>query len=215
MTNLHLALTISITFEYQKKEVRNDIISHQRSFDATAGGEMYPVLTAVKIVRHIYAYNIPAVKFQDTPINFIKSGSTYYIIPSSVFLTKFRIAVQILGHEKLGFRPEDVGTHSNCLGGAMGMFFAGTPVYTIMLMGHWSLDAFMRYIHKQVLSLSHGIAAKMLTHEEFYTVPDFVHTAADGDLHCHSSNNLATSQGFNGLHTNMRRGLLPAFHLSH
>ena len=61
------------------------------------------------------------------------------------------------------------------------MVLAGTPVYTIMLMGRWSSDAFMRYIRKQVLSLSHGIAMK-LTFEEFYTVPDFVHTSDDGDL---------------------------------
>jgi len=33
----------------------------------------------------------------------------------------------------------------------------------------------MKYIRKQVLSLSHGIATKMLTFERFYTVPDFVH----------------------------------------
>jgi hypothetical protein len=62
------------------------------------------------------------------------------------------------------------------------MFLAGTPVYTTMLMGRWPSDAFMRYIRKQVLSLSHGIAAKMLTFEQFYTVPDFVHTSADGNL---------------------------------
>jgi len=108
-----------------------------------------------------------------------------------------------------------VGTHSNRSGGAMGMFLAGTPVYTIMLMGRWSSDAFMRYIRKQVLSLSHGIAAKMLTYEQFYTVPDFVHTAADGDIRSRSNANLATTLGFNGSHANMQRGLHPAFHLSH
>ncbi len=97
----------------------------------------------------------------------------------------------------------------------MGMFHAGTPVYTIMLIGHWSSDAFMRYLRKQVLALSHGIAAKMLTFEEFYTVPDFVHTAADGDPRVRSITNLATTQSFNGSHVNMQRGLHLAFHLSH
>jgi hypothetical protein len=37
-------------------------------------------------------------------------------------------AVQQLGFKKLGFHPEEVGTHSNSSGGAMGMFLAGTPV---------------------------------------------------------------------------------------
>ena len=104
---------------------------------------------------------------------------------------------------------------SNRSGGAKGMFLAGTPVYTIMLMGRWSSDAFMRYIRKQVISLSHGIAAKMLTYEQFYTVPDFVHTAADGDPRSRTNTNLATTTNVNGQHANMRRGLHPAFHLSH
>ena len=95
------------------------------------------------------------------------------------------------------------------------MFLSGTPVYTIMLMGRWSSDAFMRYIRKQVLSLSHGIAAKMLTYEQFYTVPDFVHTAADGDTRHRSNTNLATTMNFNGTHVNLRRGLHPTFHLNH
>jgi hypothetical protein len=55
------------------------------------------------------------------------------------------------------------------------MFLTGTPIYTIMLMGRW-------YIRKQVLQLSHGIATKMLTFEEFYTVPDFIHSDADGNI---------------------------------
>ncbi len=177
---------------------------------------MCPILAAVKIVRRIHSYNnIPSDSFLDTPINFVQSGATYYTIPGSIFLTKIWTAVAALGYEKLGFHLNDVGTHSNRSGGAMGMFLAGTPIYTIMLMGRWSSDAFMRYIRKQVLQLSHGIAAKMLTFEEFYTGPDFVHTTADGDLRCRSANNITTTQGFNGSHANMRRGLLPALHLSH
>jgi hypothetical protein len=99
-----------------------------------------------------------------------------------MILRRIRQVVDFLGTEMLGFTSDEVGTHSNRSRGGMGMFLAGTPVYTIMLMGRWSSDAFMRYIRKQVLSLSHGIAAKMLTYEQFFTVPDFVHTAAKGDI---------------------------------
>ena len=121
----------------------------------------------------------------------------------------------MLVHPVLGFLTEEVGTHSNHSGGAMVMFLAGTPVYMIMLMGRWSSEAFMQYIRKQVLSLSHGIAAKMLTYEQFYTVPDFVHTTADGDIRSRSNTNLAATTNFNGSHANMRRGMHPTFHLSH
>jgi hypothetical protein len=69
-----------------------------------------------------------------------------------------------LGQSVLGFLAEEIGTHSNHSGGAMGMFLAGMPMYTIMLMGRRSSDAFMHYIRKQVLSHSHDISAKMLTY---------------------------------------------------
>jgi len=55
----------------------------------------------------------------------------------------------------------------------------------------------------------------MLTYEQFFTIPDFVHTAAEGDIRWRSNTNLATAIGFNGSHANMQRGLHPAFHLSH
>jgi hypothetical protein len=68
-----------------------------------------------------------------------------------MILLKIRQAVTTLGPSVLGFSAKEVGTHSNHSGSAMGMFLSGTPVCTIMLMGRWSSDAFMRYIHKQVL----------------------------------------------------------------
>jgi len=153
-SELHLlseATTVSITFEFQKRDVRNDTISHQRSGDKQGQGEMCPVRAAVEIIKRIHAYNLPRDHVRDIQINFIQWESMSYTIPSSLILLKIRTVVKNLGQEKLGFLPEEVGTHSNRSGGAMGMFLAGTPVYTIMLMGRWSSDAFMRYLRKQVL----------------------------------------------------------------
>jgi hypothetical protein len=86
----------------------------------------------------------------------------------------------------------------------MGMLLARAPVYTIMLMGRWTSDAFMRYLRKQVISLSHGIATKMLTFEESDTIPDFIHTSANGNPRARKNTSLATTQSFNGTHANMR-----------
>jgi len=209
------AVTVSITFEFQKKEVRNDTISHQLSGDKIGQGEMCPVKAAIAIISRIVEYDLPPDKLRDNKINYLQFDGKGFSIPSSLILQRIRQVVASLGQELLGFTPEEVGTHSNRSGGAMGMFLAGTPVYTIMLMGRWSSDSFMRYIRKKVLSLSHGIATKMLTYERFFTVPDFVHTAADGDPRSRSNSDLATSLGFDGSHANMQRGLHPAFHLSH
>jgi len=43
---LHLATTVAITFEFQKKDVRDDTISHQKSGDTLGSCEMCPVRAA-------------------------------------------------------------------------------------------------------------------------------------------------------------------------
>jgi hypothetical protein len=209
------ATTVSITFEWQKHDVRDDTITHQRSNDSIGNKIMCPVRAAAELVSTLYNLGIPSAHVPNLKINTVIHRGKLSTIPSTMILQRIRSAVKYLGKDKLGFTEDDVGTHSNRSGGAMGMFLAGTPVYTIMLLGRWSSDAFMRYIRKQILNMSHGVSSKMITFEEFYTVPDFVHNAAGGDLRSRNKNNLATTTSFSGSHTNMRRGLHPAFHLEH
>ncbi len=80
------------------------------------------------------------------------------------------MAAQSLGLDILGFHPNQIGLHSARSGATMAMFFAGVPVFTIMLLGRGSSDAFMRYIRKQVLEFSLGRSFKMFQNKEFFTV---------------------------------------------
>jgi hypothetical protein len=75
-----------------------------------------------------------------------------------------------LGPDVLGFTPDQIGLHSARSGAAMAMFLAGIPVFTIMLMGRWSSDAFLRYIRKQVKEFSLGVSSKMIQNENFFTI---------------------------------------------
>jgi hypothetical protein len=52
----------------------------------------------------------------------------------------------------------------------MAMYLAGVPVFTIMLLGRWSSDAFLRYICKQVQKFSKGVSQKMISNERFFTI---------------------------------------------
>jgi hypothetical protein len=102
--NLHEnAVTVSITFEFQKKEVRNDIISHQHSGDKVNGGEMCPVRAAIEIILWIVKYDIPLEKLKDTQINYVEFDGKGFTIPSSMILLRSRQAVSMLGHPVLGF----------------------------------------------------------------------------------------------------------------
>ncbi len=143
-SNLHLLFEVamvSIAFEFQKHDTRNDTISHQRSGDSLGSGEMCPVRATPEIVTRIHSYNIRKDKIKDTPINFIHLGSVSYTIPLSMILIKIRVAVQNLGYEKLGFHPDEIGTHSNRSGGAMGMFPSKTS--TILTPWNSKQDAYL------------------------------------------------------------------------
>jgi hypothetical protein len=49
----------------------------------------------------------------------------------------------------------------------------GPPVFTIMLIGHWSSDAFLHYICHQVQQFSFGVANRMISSPDFFAIPDF------------------------------------------
>jgi len=127
--NLHFAETVTITFEFQKRDVRNDIISHQQSRDTHGTGDMCPVRAAVHLIQRLRSYaDLPFPCFQDTPLNTVKSGEAFYTIPSSLVLQRIRVVVDLLGFEKLEFTSADVGTHSNRSGGQWECF-SRVPLY--------------------------------------------------------------------------------------
>jgi hypothetical protein len=196
--------SVSLTFEWQKKETRDDIITHQKSNDKIGHKIMCSVRAAAELVRYLYNCKIPRNDIQNITLNSIMSKGKLCTIPSTLILDRIRSAFPSLGKGKLGFTENKVGTYSNRSRGAMGMFLASTPVYSIMLIGRWSSDAFMCYIQKQVLEISHRVSRKMITYEEFYPIPDFVHNTADGDLKTRNNNNLATTTSFSGAQTNIR-----------
>jgi len=145
---IHLATLVSITFEWQKKDVRDDMITHQKSNDSIGGGIMCPIRACIKLVKRIYPKKVPNQNIPDLQINTVMKNGKLTTILFSMILSRIQSAVKAIGKKKLGFTEQDVGTHSNRSGGAMGMYLVGTPVYTIMLLGRWSSNTFMRYIRK-------------------------------------------------------------------
>eukprot|EP00978_Attheya_sp_CCMP212_P014459 scaffold36887_cov24-Attheya_sp.AAC.1 len=57
----------------------------------------------------------------------------------------------------------------------MAMYLAGVPVFTIMLIGRWSSDAFLRYIRRQAQEFSSGVSSKMILAPDYFTIPDAGH----------------------------------------
>ena len=60
-----------------------------------------------------------------------------------------------------GYNPARISYHSLRAGGAMALKLAGEEDSTIKLVGRWSSDTFITYIHSQIGALTAGLSAKM------------------------------------------------------
>ncbi len=54
----------------------------------------------------------------------------------------------------------------------MAMYINKVPVYTIMLLGRWSSDAFLRYIRKQCEEFGHDVSTLMIQRRQLHHVPN-------------------------------------------
>jgi hypothetical protein len=162
---LHMADCVSITFEFQKKDSKNDIISQHRSGDHI----LCPVRVWASIIRRLISYSTTT---KDTTVNtYLLPNNKLHLFSGKELLHRIRLATTAIGADNLGFTASQIGLHSARSGAAMAMFLAGVPVFTIMLLGRWSSDAFLRYIRKQVMEFSSGISTKMIQNENFFTIP--------------------------------------------
>lgn len=163
---LHLATSVTITFEMQKNDERNIDITQHRTGDPL----LCPVLAWSRVVKRILAYN------DCSPESFVctvqLADGSLRLITSKELLERLRSHAAAMGEATLGFKASEIGTHSIRSGAAMAMYLVGVPVFTIMLIGRWSSDAFLRYIRRQVQEFSAGVAAKMLLAPTFFTVPE-------------------------------------------
>jgi len=79
-----------------------------------------------------------------------------------------------IGKDTLCFKLNDIGTHSIRSGSSIGIYLAEVPVYTILLIGRWSSDPFIRYIRMQVEQFSHTVIRRMMQHRHFTHVPNLL-----------------------------------------
>ncbi len=89
--------------------------------------------------------------------------------------------VGAIGKAHLGISKQEMGTHSIRSGAAMAMYLGKCPVYTIMLIGWWSSNAFLHYICKQVMQFSHNVSKKMLRFKNYQHILNYNHRIAAND----------------------------------
>ncbi len=143
------------------------MITQHRSTDSL----LCPVKIWAKIVQRLWNYPSSSGKMMVN--SFLIPNNKIHLFTGSKLLKRLLLAAASLGPDTLGFTADQIGLHSARSGAAMAMFLAGGPVFTIMLLGRWSSDAFLRYIRKQVKEFSRGISNRMIQNETFFTIaPD-------------------------------------------
>ena len=172
--NITQADTITITFEFQKSQERHESVTMHRSGDKL----LCPVRAWASVTRRILSY--PGTS-SDTPVNTILLNKTLRQISSTTARNKLRSAAAAIGEKRLGFSKDEIGTHSIRSGSAMAMYLDGVPTFSIMMIGRWSSDAFLRYIRRQVEQFTHNVSRRMLRNPSFFTTPDFDPTVSRHD----------------------------------
>ena len=164
--DLILADSIAIIFEFQKNDVTWDTVTMSSSGDDI----LCPVKAYAAIVKQLWL--IPGMT-RDTPVNKLNITRFHFEITSDLILGTLRAVVDDLGPGILGYTKDEIGTHSLCSGCVMALHLAGILVYMMMLIGHWSSEAFMVHIQRQVKELATHVSAKMIQQEPFNIIPAY------------------------------------------
>ena len=158
--NLAKADFLAITFVSQKNGEKNQSIIQHRS-----NRSLCPVKAWGSLVILIRSYNGTA---DSTTINYYENDGRPSYITSEDMIKQIRSACQTLGEEKLGFTPEQAGTHSIRSSFAMQLHLAGVKDHIIMLQGRWKSLSFLNYIRLQVQELSRDLSRKMASQATSY-----------------------------------------------
>ena len=123
-----------------------------------------PVKQWAAIVKHISLY--PGAS-KATPVSAVLQHKRIVHITKKQVNDALQDGVKAYRESKLCINASEVGTHSLHFGAAMEMYLGGLPVYAIQLIGRWSSDSFMKYLHKQIKEFTLGVSMKMLTVQVF------------------------------------------------
>jgi hypothetical protein len=136
--NPHLEFSdcISITFEMQKKDKKNNTVIQMASGDIN----MCPVRMAAAIVQRIQSYRGAN---NDTPISAYWHFNRIDYVTSKQVIAAMKDAIQAIGEDVMHIKKSEIGTHLIRSGAAMAMFLSNCLVCLIMMIGCWSSNAFL------------------------------------------------------------------------
>ena len=207
------ATTISVNFESQKNDEKDDLITMHAN-----NKELCPVKTWATIINRILSY--PGTSIH-SPINTILVGKQMSLIRDKEVIKHIRATVSTIGKNILGFDPKEVGIHSIRSSFAMFLYIRGVRTDRIMLQGRWKSDAFLIYLRKQVAEFSKGLSEMMIHMDnEYFNIPSTANTTNSfttvnntHDPRVRNPFSFASSLNNNGPGSQRAQTMRPNFHL--
>jgi hypothetical protein len=191
---------VTATFEDQKNGKKWDSHSQRQ----TAHHMLCLVKCWASIVQQILRM-LPSTT-PSTPVNAIHiNGNTHCSSPTVTPRTYSSLPAIYMGANHFGFHADKIGNKSICSGTAMVFFLAYVPTAKIMILGYWSSDAFLAYIHPQVLEWTSNMRPDMTHLNSFLDVGSGRHANA-----ANPPTKTKALHPFNGSFI-----VLPQFHLNH
>ena len=192
----------------QKKDEKNNTTTQK----ALGQVNMCPVRMAASIVRRIRFYEGTN---NNTPISAFGHFNHMDHVTSAQVIAAMKDTIEAISEDLLHIKKSEIGRHSIRSGAAMAMFLSNCSVCQIIMIGRWSSDAFLRYIHKQVEQSSHNVSKQTVTqlfhrHIPANTTPTVSHL---GPRQRNKPNNAKTRRNVGGDMTQQAR--LPHFALYH
>jgi hypothetical protein len=145
---LETADSFTVSFEFRKRDDCDDQV--------TQFATKHPLFCPVKIA----ARRVPATRPPSTQLLSVWMGDGVTSTPVRDSLS-YAISSPRRGGP-FDLYSDDVDLHSLRASAAISMYLNDVPVVTIMLLGRWSSNAFLRYIRPQVQQFSRGVASKMM-----------------------------------------------------
>jgi hypothetical protein len=188
---LELADSVTIYFEFQKRDLRNDSVTQSKTGDP----HDCPVRASAEIVRRMQRQGMSDDDFVFSFIHETTGRKTSFTSKVARDMLRSFIRSQPTNY---GIAAEEIGLHSMRSSSAMAMYLNKVPVYTIMLLGRWSSDAFLRYIRRQVNTFGQDVSTKMIDTELFCHVPNPDHNDLRRTHNLHATT-FNSGMGKNGL----------------
>jgi hypothetical protein len=136
----------------QKNGKRNQSVHHEAK-----QGKKCPVKALIRRLHHILSNTSTG----HTIISTYFAQTAGKVLRATDINSAIKAAVIQLGLQQYGFHPDQISSHSLRAGGAMALHLNHQTSATIRLMGRWSSDTFLDYIHSQIAAFSTCLSTAM------------------------------------------------------